>query len=359
MKITAMIMAGGRGERFWPKSRRSMPKQFLCLSDDGKTMIQLTLERISTLVAPEDTFIVTNQEYKKLAMEQLPEVPEENFLCEPVGRNTAPCIGLGAEHIRKKYGDALIVTLPSDHLIKYNAMFVNVLRDACEVAEENNNLVTIGITPNYPETGYGYVKFNSAERHDKNDAAFKVEKFEEKPNFEKAREYVESEQYLWNSGMFVWKASTILSEINKYLPEMSKSLDVIYDSIGTEDYRQTLEAQFNAMKSESIDYGVLEKAENIYILPGSFGWDDVGSWLSVGRIKRSNDAGNVVSGNAITINTKNSIIECQDRLVAVVGVHDLIVVDTPDATLICRKDSAADIKKVVENLRDSNRTEYI
>lgn len=358
MKVTALIMAGGRGERFWPKSRRSMPKQFLCLSDDGRTMIQLTIDRISSLVAPEDIFIVTNREYRTLAMEQLPEIPAENFLCEPVGRNTAPCVGLGAEHIRKKYGDALIITLPSDHLIKYNAMFINVLKDACKVAEQGENLVTIGIAPTYPETGYGYVKFIASERFNGNASAFKVERFEEKPDIVKAREYVASEQYLWNSGMFVWKSSTILDKIQQFLPDIHDGLEKIYDSIGTDDYENTLEQQFDAMKSDSIDYGVLEKADDIYIIPGAFGWDDVGSWLSVGRIKHPNDNGNVVEGNVITINTKNSIIDCNDRLVAVVGVEDLIVVDTPDATLVCGKNSAGDIKKVVENLKDSNRVQY-
>ncbi|MFT3951133.1 MAG: mannose-1-phosphate guanylyltransferase [Oscillospiraceae bacterium] len=359
MKITALIMAGGRGERFWPKSRRSMPKQFLCLSDNGKTMIQLTVARIKSIVAYEDIFIVTNQEYYDLAVEQLPEIPRENILCEPFARNTAPCVGLGAMHIKKKYGDALMITLPSDHLIKYQTMFLNVLTDACGVAEKDQNLATVGIPPTYPEISYGYVKFNPNKSFLRQNRAFEVERFEEKPTLRKAKEYLSNELYLWNSGMFVWKASSILSKIEEYLPAIYTGLTAIGDAIGTENYQNVMGAEFTKMPSESIDYGVLEKTKNIYIIPGAFGWDDVGSWLSVERIRKSNEFGNVVTGNVITVNTKNSIIECNSRLIATVGIEDLVIVDTNDATLICAKDSTADIKKVLENLKICNRDEYI
>ena len=198
MKVTALIMAGGRGERFWPRSRKSLPKQFLSLTDDGKTMIQLTVERISPLVELEDIYIATNKDYKQLALEQLPGIPEENILCEPIGRNTAPCIGLGAVHISKKCEDAVMLVLPSDHLIKFNKMYLSTVKDACALAEENTNLVTIGITPDYPETGYGYIKFDSREMEGR---AFKVDRFVEKPTLEVAKEYLASEEYLWNSGI--------------------------------------------------------------------------------------------------------------------------------------------------------------
>lgn len=356
MKKTALIMAGGRGERFWPKSRKSLPKQFLSLTDDGKTMIQLTVERISSLVDMEDVYISTNRDYKKLVLEQLPGIPEENILCEPVGRNTAPCIGLGAMHIAKKYEDAIMMVLPSDHLIKYNKMFVNTLKDGCEIAEKGANLVTIGITPDYPETGYGYIKFNpdEADGH-----AYAVDRFVEKPSLEVAKEYLETEEYLWNSGMFMWKVSTILSNIQKFLPGMYTGLKTIQQAIGTEEQEVVLEKVFPELESVSIDYGIMEKADNIYILPGTFGWDDVGSWLAVGRIKKSNEDGNVVEGNIITINSKNNIIQGGRKLIATVGIEDLIVVDTEDATLICEKNSAADIKKVLENLKICNRDELI
>ena len=356
MKKTALIMAGGRGERFWPKSRKNLPKQFLSLTDDGKTMIQLTVERILPLVDMQDIYIATNRDYKKLVREQLPEIPEENILCEPVGRNTAPCIGLGAVHIARKYDDAVMFVLPSDHLIKYNTIFLNTLSDAAEVAEQGENLVTLGITPDYPETGYGYIKFNPNQTMKR---AFAVDRFVEKPDLETAKEYLATEQYLWNSGMFIWKVSTILHNMEKYLPETYAGLQRIQNAIATEDEQNVLEQEFEAFHSESIDYGIMEKAQNIYILSGSFGWDDVGSWLAVERIRQSNEFGNVITGNAVTVDTKNTIIEGSKKLIATVGIEDLIIVDTEDALLICEKDSAGNIKKVLENLKICNRTEYL
>lgn len=356
MKKTALIMAGGRGERFWPKSRKNLPKQFLSLTDDGKTMIQLTVERILPLVDMQDIYIATNRDYKKLVRKQLPEIPEENILCEPVGRNTAPCIGLGAVHIARKYDDAVMFVLPSDHLIKYNTIFLNTLSDAAEVAEQGENLVTLGITPDYPETGYGYIKFNPNQTLKR---AFAVDRFVEKPNLETAKEYLATEQYLWNSGMFIWKVSTILHNMEKYLPETYSGLQRIQNAIATADEQSVLEQEFETFHSESIDYGIMEKAQNIYILSGSFGWDDVGSWLAVERIRQSNEFGNVITGNAVTVDTKNTIIEGGKKLIATVGIEDLIIVDTEDALLICEKDSAGNIKKVLENLKICNRTEYL
>lgn len=356
MKVTALIMAGGRGERFWPRSRKNLPKQFLSLTGDGKTLIQLTVERILPLVAMVDIFIATNKDYKELVKKQLPELPEENILCEPVGRNTAPCIGLGAMHIAKKYEDALMLVFPSDHLIKYNSMFVSTLKEACRIAEEENNLVTIGITPDYPEIGYGYIKFNPNKSKGQ---AFAVDRFVEKPTREVAKEYLETEEYLWNSGMFVWKTSSILKDIELFMKDIYEGLVRIKESIGTEEQEQVLEKEFTAFRSESVDYGIMEKADNIYTIPGTFGWDDVGSWLAVDRIRKSNEMGNVVSGNIITVNSRNCIIEGANKLIAAVGLEDLIIVDTEDATLICEKKSTADIKKVLENLKICNRDEYV
>ena len=356
MKKTALIMAGGRGERFWPKSRKRMPKQFLSLTDDGKTMIQLTVERILPLVEMEDIYIVTNRDYLPLVQEQLPDLPFSNILCEPVGRNTAPCIGLGAVHIARKYDDAVMFVLPSDHLIKYTTIFLNTLSDAAEIAEQGENLVTLGITPDYPETGYGYIKFNPEETLAR---AFAVDRFVEKPDLETAKEYLATEEYLWNSGMFIWKLSTIVKNLQQYLPETYAGLLKIKHAIGTEEERSVLEQEFEAFRSESIDYGIMEKAKHIYTLAGSFGWDDVGSWLAVERIRQSNEFGNVITGNAITVDTKNTVIEGEKKLIATVGVENLIVVDTEDALLICEKDSAGNIKKVLENLKICGRTEYL
>ena len=359
MVKTALIMAGGRGERFWPKSRKNLPKQFLSLTSDGKTMIQLTVERISPVVTLENIYISTNTSYKKLVMEQLPGIPEENILCEPVGRNTAPCIGLAAVHIRKKLGDAIMLVLPSDHLIKNNVMFLDVLRDAATAAEENTNLVTIGITPSYPETGYGYIQFDSQNLKECTSRAYKVVNFKEKPDLSTAKEYVASGDYLWNSGMFIWKVSSILSNMENLMPAMYDGLQKIESSIGTHDQEQVLESEFINFKSESIDYGIMEHAKDIYIIPGAFGWDDVGSWLALERINSTNEFGNVVNGNVISIDTKNSIIHGNEKLIATVGLKDIIIIDTEDALLICDKDSTQDIQKVIETLKICNRKDYI
>lgn len=356
MKRTALIMAGGRGERFWPRSRQNMPKQFLALTDDKKTMIQLTVERIRPVVDVEDIFVATNRSYRDLVHCQLPELPEENILCEPVGRNTAPCIGLGAVHMEKRYGDAVMMVLPSDHLVKYTSLFLNTMSDACRVAAMGENLVTLGIAPDSPETGYGYIKFRADQVLDR---AFSVEKFVEKPDLETAKAYLASEQYLWNSGMFVWKVSTILKNLEKCLPETYAGLRRISASIGTEQEQLVLEQEFNGFKSESVDYGVMEKAENIYTIGGAFGWDDVGSWLAVQRIKRTNEFGNVISGNIMTVDTKNTIIQGESKLIAAVGIENMIVVDSEDALLICEQGHAGAIKKVLESLKICNRTEYL
>lgn len=359
MKITALIMAGGRGERFWPRSRKNMPKQFLSLTGDGKTMIQLTVERILPLVAMQDIYISTNQNYKALVKQQLPEIPEENIICEPVSRNTAPCIGLGAVHIAHKEEDAIMLVLPSDHLVKYNSMFISTLQDACAIAEQAENLVTLGITPDYPETGYGYIKFIPAKRDPATGRAFAVDSFVEKPSLETAKEYLATEQYLWNSGMFIWKVSSILYNFQKFMPDIYQGLQKIKEAIGTEQEEAVLQSEFEQFISESIDYGVMEKAEDIYVIPGTFGWDDVGSWLAIERINKTNEFGNVIKGNVVAVNTRNTIIEGSDKLIASVGVEDTVIVDTEDALLVCAKERAGEIKKVLENLRICNRTEYL
>lgn len=356
MKRTALIMAGGKGERFWPRSRVSLPKQFLSLTDDGKTMIQLTVERISPLVNIEDVYIATNKNYRELVKQQLPGIPEENILCEPVGRNTAPCIGLGAAHVAKKYDDATMIVLASDHLIKNNEIFTETFTQACEVAEKGENLVTIGITPNYPETGYGYIKYD---QNTKEGSAYAVEKFVEKPVLEVAKEYLADGHYLWNSGMFVWNVSTILNNFKKLLPESYAALMKIKESVGTADEEAVLNKEFMNLEAESVDYAIMEKADNIYIIPGNFGWDDIGSWLAVGRIKKTDDDNNVVNGNVVTVNTKNCVIEGADKLIATVGLRDMVVVDTKDATLISTKENAGEIKKVLAKLRETGKNQYL
>lgn len=361
MKRTALIMAGGKGERFWPKSRVTLPKQFLSFTDDGRTMIQLTVERISPLVDIKDVYIATNRNYKELVMQQLPGIPEKNILCEPVGRNTAPCIGLGAVHVMKQCEadgeqDALMIVLASDHLIKHNDIFIDTLKAGCDVAARHENLVTIGITPNYPETGYGYIKYN---RDAKNGESYAVDAFVEKPDLDTARKYLASGDYLWNSGMFIWKVSTILDNFKKFMPSTYDGLMKIKASVGTAEEDKVLADEFPNLESQSVDYGIMEKASDIYILPGTFGWDDVGSWLAVGRIKKNDENGNVVNGNVVTVNTQNCVLEGRDKLIATVGLRDMVVVDTEDAILISTKENAGEIKQVLAKLREQNKNEYL
>ncbi len=356
MKKTALIMAGGRGERFWPRSRKNLPKQFLSLTGDGKTMIQLTVERLLPIIAYSDIYIATNKDYKDLVKKQLPDIPEENIICEPVSKNTAPCIGLGAVRIAKKYDDAIMYVLPSDHQIRFNQMFLTTLEDAAMLAEDGKTLVTIGINPEYPETGYGYIKFDPSSTKGR---GYKVERFVEKPSLELAKEYIATEEYLWNSGMFTWKVSSILDNINNFMTDTYDSLMRIQDAIGTEDEENVLKKEFDNIKSESIDYGVMEKARDIYVIPGSFGWDDVGSWISLERLQKSDKQGNIISGDVIAVDTKKCIVQGIDKLIATVGIEDMIVVDTKDALLICHREHTGDIKKVIENFKINNRNEYL
>jgi mannose-1-phosphate guanylyltransferase len=353
-KITAVILAGGKGERFWPKSRIAQPKQFLSLTADGKTLIQLTVERLKGLVAKENIFVVTNENYVGLVRAQLPYIPAENILTEPVSRNTAPCIALAAAVIEKKYGDAVMLVLPSDHLIKSTVLYLDTLRRAIPIAEQDK-LVTIGITPTYPETGYGYIHFADSE-----EGAYEVRQFVEKPPIELAKEYFESGEYLWNSGMFVWKASVILDEAERLLPEMMADIKEVIQSYGTESFNDKFKQIFPTFPSISIDYGIMEKAEKVWTIPANFGWDDVGSWLAMERILLADENNNVAIGNVINIDSKNVIVHGGlERLVAVVGIENIFVVDTGDAVLVCNKENTQDVKKVVEYLKKNNKAEFL
>lgn len=350
MKVAALIMAGGKGERFWPKSRANRPKQFIDVSGCGRTMIQLTVDRILPMVAVEDIYIATNESYKALVKEQLPDIPEENILCEPARRNTAPCIGLGAVYMLKKNEDVVMMVLASDHLIKYEDIFREAMKEAVAIAEEDRNIVTVGITPDCPETGYGYIKKGNG-RFKGNASA--VERFVEKPDRDTAMEYLRSGDYFWNSGIFVWKASTVMASMKAYMPDIYKRLVKISDKIGTADEKAVLSEEFTAMRSESVDYGIMEKASHIYVLPGQFGWDDVGSWLAVGRIKGTDGDGNMVTGRVVMVNSKDCTIEAQNKLIATVGLEGIIIVDTEDVTLIADKNHTGEIKQVLEKLYEN------
>lgn len=354
MKITAVIMAGGRGERFWPKSRNNRPKQFLSLTSDGETMIQKTVKRLSPLVSAEDIFIVTNAAYADLVNDQLPDVPRENILCEPCARNTAPCIAFAAAIIQKKYGDAMMLVLPSDHLIGYENIYIKTLQTAIRTAEEGNNLVTIGITPAYPETGYGYINFGK-EAGD----AYEVERFVEKPDLPTAKKYLASGKYLWNSGMFVWKASSIMYNMKQFMPEIHDGAVRIGDSYGTDSYEETLIKEFTAFTSESVDFGIMEKASDIYTIPGSFGWDDVGSWLAVERINETDDKKNYFDGDVIAVDSERTTVCGGKRLVAAIGTRDIVIVDTDDVLLVCSKNNTQDVKKVIAQLKEHGRNDLV
>lgn len=354
MRITAVIMAGGRGERFWPKSRNNRPKQFLSLTSDGETMIQKTVKRLSPLVSAEDIFIVTNAAYADLVNDQLPDVPRENILCEPCARNTAPCIAFAAAIIQKKYGDAMMLVLPSDHLIGYENIYIKTLQTAIRTAEEGNNLVTIGITPAYPETGYGYINFGK-EAGD----AYEVERFVEKPDLPTAKKYLASGKYLWNSGMFVWKASAIMYNMKQFMPEIHDGAVRIGDSYGTDSYEETLIKEFTAFTSESVDFGIMEKASDIYTIPGSFGWDDVGSWLAVERINETDDKKNYFDGDVIAVDSERTTVCGGKRLVAAIGTRDIVIVDTDDVLLVCSKNNTQDVKKVIAQLKEHGRNDLV
>ena len=357
----AVIMGGGVGTRFWPRSREKFPKHLLRIAGKG-TMIQDTVKRLDPLVPPRDVFIVTNRLQKPQLAKQLPHVPEENIIVEPVGRNTAPCIGLAALHVMRRDPEAVMVVLPADHRIVDEGEFRRVLAVAIETARESSSLLTIGIQPTHPETGYGYIQFvsereNDVPNYDK--GVRRVKTFAEKPNLETAEQFLASGDFLWNSGMFVWKAATILQEIERSLPELSNELRKIESDIGTSRYQQTLETAYGIIRGISIDYGVMEKTPHVFVIPGSFGWNDLGSWDEVYRISGKDDCGNSITGTVIQKGTKNTYIYSPDKVVAVIGVEDLIIVNTDDALLVCKRGQSQEVKEISDYLKRKQMNDYL
>ncbi|WP_026485645.1 mannose-1-phosphate guanylyltransferase [Caldanaerobius polysaccharolyticus] len=356
--ITGVIMAGGKGERFWPKSRIKMPKQFLKLYGD-RTMIQQTVDRLKKVMPIKNIFVVTNIDYAEIISDQIPDLPTGNILIEPMGKNTAACIGLAALHTQRLGEDSIMVVVPSDHVIKDEETYISVLKSAIEKAKAGDNLVTIGIKPSHPETGYGYIKFRKLTKEIINkNPVHKVEQFVEKPDYDTAVRYVESGNYLWNSGMFIWKTSAILNAIYRYMPELNKALNTIREYFDTDKIEQVLYEEYSKLESISIDYGVMEKAQNVYVVPGDFGWDDVGSWTSIERLYEKDENGNVIRGNVVSVDTKKCIITGSEKLIATLGIEDVIIVDTEDALLICSKDKAQDVKEVLKELK-KRKAEYL
>lgn len=358
MITTCLIMAGGKGERFWPKSRTHLPKQFLNISGN-KSMIQQCIDRLQKFIPLDQIFVITNELYAELIKVQVPSLPKENIIIEPIGRNTAPCVGLASIIIEEKFPDSGMIVLPSDHIIKNESEFINILKTAVEVSELGNNLITLGITPTYPETGYGYIEstYETLERNGL--LVHKVNKFVEKPSIEVAESYLKKGNYYWNSGIFVWRTSVIRHYIQLFMPEMHNLLEQMKTSFLTMDRDKVIKSEFHKMPDQSIDYGIMEKAEGIYVIPCVFGWDDVGSWTALERIDDLDEGGNVIRGNTINIDTKRCIIESNGKLIATLGVEDLIIVETDDVTLICKKEKAQDIKALIKELKLQKLEQYL
>lgn len=355
MKVYGVIMAGGGGTRFWPLSRQEEPKQLLNLS--GKDlMINETIDRVRTMVAEEDIFIVTNQaQVPKMKAVTAGRVQEDHVLSEPCVRNTAACIGYAAFEILKKHGDGIMCIFPSDHFIKNQAEFTRVLGMAVETAESEDVLVTLGITPACPATGYGYIKF------DKKDSGLAkiVLEFREKPDLETAKRYLASGEYAWNSGMFIWRASTILRYFEELLPDVYACLEEIAGAMGAPGERDVIARVYPTIPSISIDYGIMEKCPDVRVISAEFGWDDVGSWDNLGVLYEADENGNVTVGDQINIDTKNCISYAKKRLITTVGVENLIIVETDDAILVCDKTRSQDVKMVVEELRRQGRDAWL
>ena len=360
-KVCAVIMAGGVGTRFWPRSREKSPKQFLEIVGKG-TMIQNTVSRLEQFVDIRDTFVVTNRVQKSLVTKQLPALPDQNIIVEPVGRNTAPCIGLAALHVRAIDPDAVMVVLPADHIIQDALEFQRVITVAVETAYESSSLITIGIRPTHPETGYGYIQmFNEVGDHNPyfSRGVLKVKTFAEKPNLQTAERFLASGDFLWNSGMFVWRVDAILDQIQKCLPDLYTELQKVEAVVGTGQYQPTVEKVYGIIRGISIDYGVMEKADAVYVIPGEFGWNDIGSWSEVHRASGKDERGNSITGKVIQKDTTNSLIYSPDKLVATIGVDDLIIINTDDALLICRKGRSQDVKEISDYLRRKQMNEFL
>ncbi|GLI51916.1 mannose-1-phosphate guanylyltransferase [Tepidanaerobacter syntrophicus] len=355
-----VIMAGGGGTRFWPLSRINTPKQFLHIAGED-TMINNTIKRIKEIVPVDNIMIVANKAQENTLQEAVSEeIKGENILLEPVGRNTAACIGYAAMTIKKRHGDAVMGVFPSDHYIKNVTEFRRILEAAYEIAESTDKLVTIGIKPTFASTGYGYIRYNR-DNFISSDGrlAYEVVDFIEKPPFSKAKQYLESGNYLWNSGMFIWKVSVILKSFERFLPKLYRSLMELEPYIDTEEEWSQIEKIYPTMQSISIDYGIMERSDEVVVIPGDFGWSDVGSWDSLGEVFPPDENGNIMRGDIIEIDTRNSVIYTNSHLVAAVGLENMIVVETADALLVCAKERAQDVKRVVDKLKEMGRKELL
>lgn len=347
--LSVLIMAGGKGTRFWPLSTEDKPKQFLKLINE-RTMIQMTVDRIKELIPIERIFVCTGEKYVEIVKEQLPELPERNIIVEPEGRNTAPCIALSAFMINRIYKDTNMLVLPSDHLIKKEDEFRKIVTVADKFVQENKRaIVTIGITPTRAETGYGYIKYENQDKplDDINHNVIKVESFVEKPDLETAQKYIDNGHYLWNGGMFLWNISSILEKIKEYLPDTYEALHNI-ENCETGVLQNLINENYKFTDSISIDYGILEKDNQIYVIPSEIDWDDIGSWEAISRYREKDTKGNINIGNILELNSENNLVVSSKNQVIVDNLKDIYVIENNGKIIVGKIDNISNIKNLKE-----------
>ncbi|MGB6063497.1 MAG: mannose-1-phosphate guanylyltransferase [Desulfomonilaceae bacterium] len=348
--LYAVIMAGGSGTRFWPQSRRTRPKQLLKINGD-KTMIRATVERVLPDISFEHIMVVTGGAHCEEIKSQIPELDERMIVAEPQGRNTAPCIALAAYRIAREDPDAVMVVLPADHLIGKEDEFRTAIRAGAEAASTGDYLITFGIVPDRPETGYGYIELGPEALKVAHTSVFQVQAFVEKPDRTTAEKYLTAGTYLWNSGMFVWKVSAIIEAFEKYSPSVNHSIKAIAPYFNTPREPEAIREAYASVESISIDYAIMEKAANVLVLPIDVEWNDVGSWASLHDVWVKDGNKNAVRGAFLGLDTAGCVVSSPHKLTTLIGVDDLIVVDTPDAILVCRKDRAQDVRNLQETLK--------
>ena len=360
MNNYAIIMAGGIGQRFWPKGTSKYPKQFLKIENDNDSMIQQTFKRLEGLINKNNIYVVTGALYKNIVKKHLPKLPDENIICEPFGRNTAPCLGLNCLYIKQFNPKANVLVVPSDHIIKDVQEFQRVVKCGLKYVNDNGGIVTLGINPTKPETGYGYIQFDydnfTEVTHEK---IYKVKTFAEKPNVETAKAFIESGDFLWNSGMFIFRVDTMTEEIEKLLPELHEALDTLESHLHSKDFDKKLEKVYSQLKGISIDYGVMEKSSQVHSIKSHFDWSDVGSWDEIYNLKEKDSHGNVKMGRTVTFNTKNCLIVNDQRITATIGVEDLLIIDTDNGLIVCKRGESQNVKEVVDYLRRKGLDQYL
>ena len=356
-----IIMAGGVGARFWPMSRMAHPKQFIDILGTGETLIQKTVKRFEKICHTQNIYIVTNEQYKDLVLEQNPQLSEQQVICEPYRRNTAPCIAYANYKIRKINPDANIVVAPSDHIIHDEVEFLRVIGNALEAASESESLFTLGITPSRPDTGYGYIQFDENNAMNTKKSIYKVKTFTEKPVLEMAVQFLQSGDFLWNSGIFVWNLKTIDKAFREFLPDIYEQFDKGNDIYNTINEKSFIKKTYEVCKSISIDYGIMEKAQNVYVLAADFGWSDLGTWGSLHDIRHKDENKNAITGKLVkTYDTKNSIISVpKDKLVVIQGLDDYIVVEKDNVLLICKKQDEQMIRQFVNDIQADMGEKYV